>query len=484
MKKLIFFISSILMFMGLFFVFDNKSFASDLHSLPNVINFSYSPSYRTGNGWENESSIRFQVRNPSSSAGIACVQVTSSQYKCYSVDYVLNGSSSSDILKTYIYCGTNPNNEMLSSSYAPSNSPAGWYESQSGQVNSFNVRDGSTLSINGPVFESLLAAENYIRYGDTDGVISDEGDFLQPDINWGSNGDPYYGEPSDDIPAPRFEVSYFNDGAVRKSITFLNAEYDSRSQNGRYGLVLSMKWCSVDDFTITQKGGLLSKDYNVYYQTLLPFGDMVDVYGVPQKESQIIYCPQSFFFTQNSITLDAYDDYLETYPIASRNVSGDIDTFFKSYLAEPNCPYNTLVFTCCYYKKMSDGTFKFGPYTTGTFYPPDQGAIFNAGNRVDSNSSGMLPGNGGGANGTSDNPFGGNPWSQNWGNGSNPNIDYGTNIDPQSLISNMNGLFGLIGDMPGFVAQLISFLPDWILSFIAVSLGLAIAIGVVKLFIG
>lgn len=338
----------------------------------------------------------------------------------------------------------------------------------------------------GVLFENQISAYNYLEYGDQDGIISGTSDIenAKP-IIW-DDGSPYYGTYNEDIPAPKWNVSGSQSGNITKTITFTNAEYDPRAQDGRYGIVLSLKWGSVNEFVLNHDGGLFSKNYSVYYNSSLNYGSMVDIYMAPTKKGDIVYTPQSIMFAQNDLSVQAFNSYLSNNPVANRDITVPNDMAdtaltetFQNYIAKPNCPYNTLIFTCCYYKQLSNGKYAFGPYSTGTFNPPSQGAIFSVGNLTQTDQGNMTDGNGGGSSGESEN----GSWNQNWGNNT-PDINYGQNADPQQLIDNVNGLFGLVGQMPSFVAQLISFLPDWILQFIAVSLGLAIAIGVVKLFIG
>lgn len=352
----------------------------------------------------------------------------------------------------------------------------------------FSMYTGTIFTTDFPVFETREKAIDYFRYG----LLDDESirygeNYLEESkvVEW-EDGNPYYGSYSDDIPAPKWNVTGSQSGNISKTITFINAEYDPRSQNGRYGLVLSLKWGSIDEFVLNRDGGLFSKNYKVYYNSQLNYGNMVDVYLAPTRVGDIQYCPQSFMFAQNEISVNAFNTYLQNNPVANRDITVPSDMAdtallqtFQNYLAKPNCPYNTLIFTCCYYKKMDNGNYAFGPYSTGIFNPPSQGALFNVGTLSSTDQGNMTDGNGGGSSGSSEN----GSWEQSWGNNT-PDINYGQNVDPQELINNVQGLFGFVGQMPSFVAQLISFLPDWILSFIAVALGLAIAIGIVKLFIG
>lgn len=350
------------------------------------------------------------------------------------------------------------------------------------------VFTNSIFTTDFPVFASREKAIEYFRYN----LLDDESirygeNYLEASrvIEW-EDGNPYFGSYSEDIPAPKWNVTGSQSGNISKTITFINAEYDPRSQDGRYGLVLSLKWGSIDEFVLNRDGGLFSKNYKVYYNSHLNYGDMIDVYLSPTRIGDIQYCPQSFMFAQNEISVNAFNSYLQNNPVANRDITVPSDMadtaltqVFQNYLAKANCPYNTLIFTCCYYKQLDNGKFAFGPYSTGTFNPPSQGSIFNVGSLTSTDQGSMTDGNGGGLNGDSED----GSWNQNWGNNT-PDINYGQNVDPQELINNVQGLFGFVGQMPSFVAQLISFLPDWILSFIAVALGLAIAIGIVKLFIG
>lgn len=367
----------------------------------------------------------------------------------------------------------------------------------------FNM-NGATYS-NVIIFNSLA---NAIRYFDdpenpdnadnlADGVGEDIIiDSTTPSVNWGDNGLPYMegSTPSESIPAPRFTVSGGQSGNIAKTIQFYNFEYDSRAQDGRYGLVMTMKWGSIDGFQLNHTGGMFADTFNVTYSSTLPWGDYIFVYDVPEKENQINYCPQSFSFDTNTACVNGFNSYLTNYPINSRTVQGPTEfnsltgvgpiESFKDYLSKPSCPYNTLIFSCYYYRKMPDGHFEFGPSSTGTFYPPSQNAIYNMNSKTSNDKGSMNTGYGGGMSGEGDDPYkSGNNWHHQWGDNT-PNIDYGQNVDPQALVNNISDLFGLIGQMPSFMGQLFVFLPTWLINFISVCVALAIAIGVVKLFIG
>lgn len=367
----------------------------------------------------------------------------------------------------------------------------------------FNMNGASYSNV--IIFNSLA---NAIRYFDdpenpynadnlADGVGEDIIiDSTTPSVDWGNNGLPYMegSTPSHSIPAPKFNVSGGQSGNIAKTIQFYNFEYDSRAQDGRYGLVLTMKWGSFDGFQMNHTGGIFADTYNITYSSTLPWSDYIFVYDVPEKENQINYCPQSFSFDTNTVCVNGFNNYLVNYPISSRTVQGPTEfnsitgvgpiESFKDYLSKPSCPYNTLIFSCYYYRKMPDGHFEFGPSSTGTFYPPAQNAIFNTNSKTSNDKGSMNTGYGGGASGEGDDPYNsGSNWHQQWGDNT-PNIDYGQNVDPQALVNNISDLFGLIGQMPSFMGQLFLFLPTWLINFISVSIALAIAIGVVKLFIG
>lgn len=389
------------------------------------------------------------------------------------VDYSLTAISNGNLLSS------NQQTWVTNSSFPDGHPVSG--------INTGNDQYGD-FTVDFPVFNSKQSAIDFYRYNilDEDSVRYGER-YLEDYVNieW-EDGNPYYGSYSEDIPAPKWNVTGSQSGNISKTITFTNAEFDPRSQNGRYGIVLSLKWGSVDDFVLNHSGGFYSKDYSVYYNSQMSMGNLTDIYSVPVYQGEIQYCPQSFMFTQDTKSLNAFNLFLSNNQVANRSITVPndmVDTAlsetFQNYLSNPNCPYNTLIFTCCYYKKLSNGKYAFGPYSTGTFNPPSQGAIFSVGSLTSTDQGGMTYGSGGGSSGSSEN----GSWDQSWGNNT-PDINYGQNADPQQLIDNVNGLFGLVGQVPSFVAQLVSFLPDWILQFIAVSLGLAIAIGVVKLFIG
>lgn len=355
------------------------------------------------------------------------------------------------------------------------------------------------------VFKTIQDAFNYFNDPENsdnlDNLTDEIGkdillDSIIKDVDWGSNGLPYMegSTPSQSIPAPRFTVSGGQSGNVAKTIQFYNFEYDSRSQEGRYGLVLYMKWASLDGFYLAHTGGMFADTFKVTYGSTLPWGDYVFVYDVPEKENQINYCPQSFSFDSNQACVTGFEHYLQNYPLSSRSIDGPTEfnsltgvgpiESFTDYLSKPSCPYNTLIFSCYYYRQMPDGHFEYGPSSTGTFYPPAQNAIYNMNSKTSNDKGSMNAGYGGGASGVGDDPFNsGNNWNQQWGDNT-PNIDYGQHADPQALVNNITDLFGLIGQMPSFMGQLFVFLPTWLINFISVCIALAIAIGVVKLFIG
>lgn len=458
MKKLILFISSFIFFLGCFIGLGLDSYA-DTNNFPTA----YVDFQRMVGGEYKSFNYRCLTQH-------CCVYLDNNTYFFATESYILNLDTSETASNTifFTYDGEPQSDRYYGSVYL-------------GTTQYVNSLSGSV------VFDSLAAARAYLEQGDESGIVSG-GSLISPSIDWGSSGSPLSPGSTPDtynIPAPQFNISYDTDGNVVHSITFTNFEYDSRIQNGKYGLVLSASWATFDNFTLSHTGSLFDTTYTVNYGSAILDEPVFEIFSVPTKENEINYCPQSLNFNQNAVSLSNFGHMISNNPVADRTVNvpasepNDIlENQFKDFLSNASCPYNYIVFSCFYYKPNGDGTFSFGPTTTGSFYPPNQGAIYSAG-RLNGQEGNMSPGSGGGAGGN-----GGN-WNGNWGDGNtNINLDYGSNVDPSQLVNNMNSLLGFIGNVPNFVAQLFSFLPEWLIVFIAVSIGLMVAIGVVKLFLG
>lgn len=353
------------------------------------------------------------------------------------------------------------------------------------------------------VFNSPESAARYFEDPESadnlDNIVNDEGkeivqDSISPDIDWGNNDPNDVDNPwrpdTENIPAPQFEVVYDENGNVTNQIRFTNYIYNYSAGHGEeriYGLRMTVMWNTYGSFLFDHTGGLLSQEYKVTYSDLL-VGDIDTVFAFPEKENQIVRCPQTFSFNTNQAVIDSFNDLLQTYDVDERtyntnfSVSNDLTLTnkFKSFLERINCPYNTITFSVQYYRRMSDGTFHYGPWSTGKFTAPQQGAIFNANGVTLSGVGGMVQGNGGGLSGTDES---GN-WNNNWGNNTSDNLFNMSDLELDKVKANMTGLFSFFGEMPSFIQQCFLFLPDWVIAFIIACIVLVCAIGALKLALG
>lgn len=342
------------------------------------------------------------------------------------------------------------------------------------------------------IFNSYESAYNYFNDPENpdnlENVENEEGQEIIQDslggatINWGGN-DPdgsagTFSPDTDNIPAPQFIIDTSNGN--NHSIKFTNQIYNY-SNHGVYGLVLKCSWLGFDDFTLSKTGNVIwNTDFKVYYNTTLDTSPIVTIYDVPNRENDIVRCPATINFNTNTESVSAFNSFLNLYPTSQRNVDytiagdqGELLIEFQDYLGEISCPYNTCVFSCYYYRLMADGTYHYGPISTSHFDVPAQGAVYRRGQSVLDPNPGVTP----------DDPNY-NPGVTPGGTVTPGGIPYGDEVDPSTLYNNMKGLFAFIGELPQLVAGLFQFLPEWVIAFIAVSIGLLVAIGVVKLFVG
>lgn len=356
------------------------------------------------------------------------------------------------------------------------------------------VNPNTPLKGGGIIFKDEQAALNYLINGSVeDGDIS-SGEFPDFPINWGDNDPNDVDNPwrpdTENIPAPQFEVVYDENGNVTNQIRFTNYIYNYSAGHGEeriYGLRMTIMWNTYGSFLFDHTGGLLSQEYKVTYSDLL-VGDIDTVFAFPQRENEIVRCPQTFSFNTNQTVIDSFNDLLQTYDVDERSyntnfsVSNDftLTNKFKAFLERITCPYNTITFSVQYYRRMSDGTFHYGPWSTGKFTAPPQGAIFNANGVTLSGVGGMVQGNGGGLSGNDES---GN-WNNNWGNNTSDNLFNLSDLELDKVKANMTGLFSFFGEMPSFIQQCFLFLPDWVIAFIIACIVLVCAIGALKLALG
>ena len=84
------------------------------------------------------------------------------------------------------------------------------------------------------------------------------------------------------------------------------------------------------------------------------------------------------------------------------------------------------------------------------------------------------------SNGSSVSPTASNQGINNYTptNSEQNGINYGTSLN--NLSSNLSGLVQSVGGLPNMVAQLLTFLPSWVITIMAVSLGMLVIIGTIK----
>ena len=314
------------------------------------------------------------------------------------------------------------------------------------------------------------------------GGVLEGGDILFPDppIDWGQGPDEY-GELRSDIPAPEFRVVFNSDGSIKHSIEFTNQIYNSR-EHGVYGLVLSVAWASVDDITIKKTGNSLKTSYSVFYESF-DTAELFPIYNMPTTVDQIVRCPAFVNFDTNENSLSAFNNLLTHYPVSERTINANWlevgSTFqnkFEDMLEEPSCLYNTPIFSCYYYRQMSDGKYYYGPSSTGSFNFPVSGTQWyidngGLGNLVpDKDSTGYDGGFSGSGPG----------WDTSYGN-TDPLLQNLSNLNTGDLIQNLNSIFSLMREFPSFLTAIIGFLPAWLMTFIAVAIALLIAAGLIKM---
>ena len=61
--------------------------------------------------------------------------------------------------------------------------------------------------------------------------------------------------------------------------------------------------------------------------------------------------------------------------------------------------------------------------------------------------------------------------------------DESGNIDASSIINNLKGLVNQVGNIPAIFATLLTFIPSWFITFLVVSIGLFVTIGLVKVIV-
>lgn len=454
MKKFILFISSLILFSGFFFLFGLNSFASQ-------VNYHFPTSSISVSGGSGDNSYFVTYR---SLAQNGCVVRESNNYYYFCTEsYIMDSDTS---ISTSNFIQKNNNGVPTGSSY--------------GRAFIFQKPPSTDILGNGAlVFNSYSSARNYLIYGNKDGIV-ENGDILDNIIDWGNNNpsnSTYYPD-TENIPEPQFVIDTSNGN--NHSIRFTNQIYNY-SDHGVYGLVMKASWVSFDNFNlVSSRDSLLNSNWKVYYQTTLENGATFDMYSVPQFKSDIVRTPSTINFNTNTLSVNGFNSFLSLNPTNMRTINydllgddGSLMQYFQNYLSRIDCPYNTVVFSCYYYREMSDGTFRYGPIATSHFDVPSQGAVFKlSGNQIEPD-PGVTP----------DDP--------NYSPGINPGgtitpggYPSGEYADAQNLYQNMTGLFSFIGDLPQFVKALFSFLPEWLIVFIAVSIGLVVAIGVVKLFVG
>lgn len=478
-KTLFFILGFILLFFGVFLTYKTDCFASG--SSVSQVYYSLTPgSLIFGSNWGNES-VQYRVAN-SNGGGIFAVKTGTYQYKLYTFDYAVNGVAGSTTgLVEFIYCGRVPNSEVNNYLYPPSYSPAQWVQySTSLYEYTINFSSSLTLNLQAPVFQTVQDAKNYIQNGDESGLVGGSQYLPESPINWGT-GSGVNGEDSENIPAPQFKAVYDSDGNLKHSIEFTNQIYNSR-EHGVYGLAMTVCFRSVDDVTLKHKGTMFDSTTQIFYNSVVD-GEITTIYGLPDYESEQLRCPAFFNFDTDSECQDLFSTFLSSFPVANRSIDNTSITttglnfynFFKNNLANSAFQYNAIYFSCFYYRQMSDGTWHYGPSTQGQFTLPVSGATWDVNSGGLSDLTPANPNSGGGLDANSPD------WNYDVGGGGNLDIN---NLDVSELRQSLNGLFSFFGDVPMFVNQLFGFLPVWVITFIAVSIGLMIAIGVIKTLIG
>lgn len=341
-----------------------------------------------------------------------------------------------------------------------------------------------------PVFSSKDTCIDYYRYG----LLDDDS------VRYGSE---YLSNVSFDnivydplqIPAPHVEWVADSNGDFTHQLHFLNNGYfGEHNTQLNYGLLLSMHWLSVNDAVISlaQNQGM----YTRYQFTASNFclSDQVDIYKMPNGPFDFndYSCPPYLNLDTVPLSVNAFNQLLSDYPINSRNftsssnqsnanfVLNTIKTNLSSVSYKLNCP----IVSCQYFVIDEDGNFLKGPITKINIKYPNPSYFADTGAPLGYDQSENQT-----WNPETDAPINqptviNPPSAPSPGPQSPVQIPDYSDVDATDLVNNMNSLFSMVGQVPSFIAQLFSFLPEWLIIFIAVSIGIVVAIGVVKLFLG
>lgn len=356
--------------------------------------------------------------------------------------------------------------------------------SNAGYGSPLNVFDMYPYKVKqGVLFEDENSARDYLDYGITDGIVSGADDIInsQPVI-WGPGGNPFQpgSSPDTEIPIPQVQIVNENAYGTHK-IRILNNEFDDRLQaDGTYGVVCRVLWYTCDGFSMSLDNPLSSK-YKIYYDNFIYCDHNSDVYPIPTKNGEVNLCPRYIDFDENPVSKTNYSSLLADNPLANRNITvpsskPGFRSTFEEYLAPSSCPYNSCVFELYFLKKDSDGYMHYGPKYTGHFDTPSQGTV------VDFYFMSLDPADP--PSGSVDLPPGGGQVTPD-PNPTVPSINPDVpNVDATQLTNGMKGIFSLVGDFPDFMRVMFAFFPSWIFDFLVVAIGIMVAIGLVKFFLG
>lgn len=380
----------------------------------------------------------------------------------------------------------------VSDNYVDSSSNLTWKNlgSSNGYGTYLNLNVNVAFTTDFPVFSDRTSAINYYRYG----LLDEDSVRYGSEYISNTNFNDIVYDPLQ-IPAPHVEWVSDSNGDFTHQLHFLNNGYfGEHNTQLYYGLLLSMHWLSVNDasISIANQQGV----YTRYQFTASNFclSDQVDIYKMPTGPFNFndYACPPYLNLDTVSLSVNAFNQLLSDYPINSRNFvssSNQSNANFvlntiKGNLSNISYKLNCPIVSCQYFVIDEQGNFLKGPITKINIKYPNPSYFADTGAPLGYDQSENQT-----WNPETDTPINqptviNPPSAPNPGPQSPIQIPDYSDVDATDLVNNMNSLFSMVGQIPSFIAQLFSFLPEWLIIFIAVSIGIVVAIGVVKLFLG
>lgn len=485
MKKIFIFVLPILLFVSIFMGLSLCSYA--LVTVEPEINGFSQGTYRYN--WENYAGVHEEIVELSENSaynryGMCCYYISGTsteQWQFFNVLDLLNGIDSNSEPFCYV---VEKSHFVGSDDYTTTN----WY--MTSQANYGVNIPTAMFTTDFPVFASKQKAIDYYRYGLLDDTSIRYGAEYLND----STFDDIVYDPLE-VPAPNVEWVADSNGHFTHKLHFLNNGYfGEHNTQLNYGLILSMHWLSVNNGTISiyQNQGV----YTRYQFTANDFcmSDEVRVYPNPQTPFNFndYACPPYLDLDANGLCINGFNQMLSAYPVNSRNFVSSSNQSNANYvlntikgnLDDINYKLNCPIVSCQYFVIDDNNNLVKGPITKINIKYPNPCYFNDTGADLGYDDSEIQNWNPETDTPLNDPTVIAPPASPNPGPQSPIQIPDYSSVNAQDLVDNMQSIFGLVGQVPFFVTQLFNFLPDWLITFIAVSIGLVVAIGVIKLFLG